>query len=180
VPRPPRDIAPGIFHVTVHSVRETALFRDDVDRIRFLSELARVTALVKWTCVAFCLMRTHYHLILDVDYGAMPRGMKALNFRYAAAFNARHRTRGHVTERRYYAGRVHDDPQLLASFKYVVRNPVTAGLCEQPQDWPWSSYRGTVGLAPAFPFVDASHVLGLLGSSPERAVAALRRYVEES
>src|SRR4051812_18386656 len=179
MPRPPRDTAPGVFHVTVHSVRDTELFRDDIDRTRFLAELARATALLDWTCVSFCLMRTHYHLIIDVPADAMPRGMKALNFRYAAAFNARHRTRGHVTERRYNANRIHDDGQLLTTFRYVARNPVTAGICDRPQDWPWSSYAGTVGLAPAQSFVDASCVLAQFDAPLEFAIARLRRYVED-
>jgi putative transposase len=165
--------------VTVHSVRDTALFRDDVDRVRFLAELARVVAAALWTCISFCLMRTHYHLIIDVPDDSMPPGMKALNFRYAMAFNARHRTRGHVTEARYGSKRIHDEAHLLAAFRYVALNPVLARICERPQDWPWSSYAGTIGAAPAHSFVDASAVLSLFGASHEFAIARLRQYVEE-
>lgn len=179
MPRPPRDVAAGIFHVTTHSVRDTELFRDDIDRMRFLSELARATARVSWTCIGFCLMRTHYHLLLDASDGALPKGMQALNFRYAVSFNARHRTRGHVTERRYHADRIKDESHLLAAFRYVMRNPVAAGICDRPQDWPWSSYAGTVELGPAHSFVDGNRVLGLFDGPREIAIAQLRAYVEK-
>jgi putative transposase len=92
-------------------------------------------------------MRTHYHLILDVDDGALARGMHALNFRYAVLFNERHRMRGHVHGARYGSTRLDDDPELLRAFRYVARNPVEANICDSPTDWPWSSYASAVGLA---------------------------------
>ncbi|HZD87831.1 MAG TPA: hypothetical protein VE088_07490, partial [Gaiellaceae bacterium] len=87
-----RDVAPGVFHVWAHSVRDEALFRDDLDRMAFLRELARAGAKAGWRCIAYCLMDTHYHLILEVDAGVLPDGMHSLNFRYACWFNQRHGT----------------------------------------------------------------------------------------
>jgi putative transposase len=174
-----RDTEAGTFHVTSHSVRDTALFRNDLDRMRFIRELATATASAGWTCVAYCLMTTHYHLLLDVDDDVLPLGMHALNFRYASAFNARHRTRGHVLERRYSAERIFGAHHLLYAFRYIVRNPVAARLCDLPQEWPWSSYAATVGLAEPQPFVDGSLILEWFGGTHEIAVARLREFVEE-
>ena len=177
--RPLRDIEPGIFHVTCHGVRDTSLFRDDIDRLRFLTELAAVCARPGWTCVQYCLMTTHFHLLVDVEEGVLPPAMQQLNFRYACAFNARHGTRGHVLERRYNAGRLRSEQHLLAAFRYIARNPVVARLCARPQDWPWSSYAATVGLADPISFIDASRVLSLFGAVREIAIGLLREYVEE-
>jgi hypothetical protein len=75
MPRPPRDLAPGLFHVYTHSVwAADALFRDDDDRLTFVRELARTTARTGWRCLSFCLMGTHYHLIVDVDTGVLAKG----------------------------------------------------------------------------------------------------------
>jgi REP element-mobilizing transposase RayT len=177
--RPPRDIDPGIFHVTCHGVRDTALFRDDIDRVRFLTELAAATARAGWTCIEFCQMTTHFHLLVDVDAGILPIAMQRLNFRYACAFNTRHGTRGHVLERRYSAGRIASERHLLAAFRYIARNPVVAKLCMRPQEWPWSSYAATVGLADPIAFVDASCVLRVFGGPIEVAIGLLRDFVEE-
>ena len=98
-----------------------------------------------------CLMRTHYHLILSVEDGVLPRGMHALNFRYACAFNQRHDSRGHVQAARYGSRRIEDDDALMYAFRYVARNPVEAGLCADPADWPWSSYAATIGKAEPIP-----------------------------
>jgi REP-associated tyrosine transposase len=178
--RRPRDTDAGTFHVYVHSVwAADALFRDDEDRLMFLRELARATARVGWTCIAFCLMTTHYHLIVDVDSGALPKGMHSLAFRYAMWFNDRHAMKGHVQGRRYGARRIVDEPDLLNVYKYVARNPVEAMLCTSPAEWPWSSYAAAVGLAPAQPLADPTSVLGCFEGPLELARAALRRHVEE-
>lgn len=176
--RRPRDTEPGIFHVFTHAVwAADALYRDDADRMRFLRELSLATEKTAWRCLAYCLMGTHYHLLLDVDANVLARGMHSLNFRYAAGFNARHSMRGHVLGTRYNANRIDGEAELLWRFRYVVLNPVEAGLCERPEDWPWSSYAATIGLAPRQPFVDDSLVLSCLDGPREVAASRLRRYV---
>jgi putative transposase len=180
MPRPPRDVAPGLFHVFTHSVwAADALFRDDDDRLNFLRELALAGARTGWTCLGYCLMTTHYHLVLEVGTGALPQGMHSLNFRYASWFNFRHAMKGHVHGRRYGSRRIVDDDDLLEAYKYVARNPVEAGLCRRPEDWPWSSYRAAIGLAKGESFVNPIAVLAAFDAPLEIARARLRRFVEE-
>jgi hypothetical protein len=176
--RAPRDVAAGLFHVTCHSVWTSELFRDDLDRVEFLRELAAVVRRFTWTCVGYCLMGTHVHLILEVGSGTLADGMQELNTRYACRFNRRHGLRGHVFGGRYGSNRIHDDAQLFATFKYDMKNPEKAGLCESAADWPWSSYRGTIGIGELASFVDPAPVLRLFGGSRETACARLREYVE--
>jgi REP element-mobilizing transposase RayT len=180
MPRPPRDTRAGVFHVFTHCVwAAPALFRDDLSRTAFLRELARVTRCFEWTCIGFCLMRTHYHLMLDVPDKALPVGMQSLNFRYAIDFNQRYGMRGHVQFARYGAVRIRSDSQLLTAYKYIVRNPVEAGLCSNCEDWPWSSYASSVGLTEPHSFVDPTRVLQPLDSDRESAAAQLRAFVTE-
>ena len=47
------------------------------------------------------------------------------------------------------------DAHLVAGIRYVVRNPIEAGICERASQWPFSSYRATVGLAEAPPWLQA-------------------------
>lgn len=180
MPRALRDVDPGLFHVYAHSVwAADALFRDDEDRLTFLRELARATSRVGWTCLGYCLMTTHYHLVLDVGADVLPKGMHSLNFRYASSFNARHAMKGHVHGRRYGARRLTDETDLLDAFKYVARNPVEAMLCKRPEQWRWSSYAATIGLADQDSFVDPGRVLRCFRDPLEFARAELRRFVEE-
>jgi REP-associated tyrosine transposase len=170
-----------MFHVFTHCVwAAPAHFRDDIDRLDFLRELARVTAKTQWKCVAFCLMTTHYHLIVDVSDGVLPTAMHALNLSYARDFNRRHGLRGHVQFRRYGSRRIHDDAELLNTHRYVARNPVDAGVCERPEEWQWSSYSGTIGIADQHSFIDPAPLLRCFKWPDIDPVAALRAHVEKT
>jgi putative transposase len=180
MPRPPRDVGPGFFHVYTHAVwAADALFRDDDDRRTFLREPTLAGSRTGWTCLGYCLMTTHYHLVLEVGTGVLPRGMHSLNFRYASWFNFRHAMKGHVHGRRYGARRLVDEDDLLGAYKYMARNPVEAGLCRLPEDWPWSSYRAAIGLTRGESFVDPRAVLAAFAAPLEVSRARLRRFVEE-
>lgn len=100
--------------------------------------LGRVVATHEWTCHAFCLMTTHYHLIVETERSRLSRGMQVLNGRYAQLFNERHDRDGHLFRARYSVYVVDDEAGLEASCLYVLENPVRAGLCEKPSEWPWS------------------------------------------
>lgn len=174
MPRAPRPTAAGIYHVAVSAPSGSKLFAGAEDWLRFTAELARTTLFEHWTCICFCLLTTHYHLVVDVDEGRLPPTMKKLNWHYARSVNARREGRGHVVGGRYLSVPVSDTDQLLTVFRYVARNPVEAGLCAQPQDWPWSSYAGSVGLERGFTFVDSSVVVDELDGRVEQ----LRDFVE--
>ena len=148
--------------------------------LKFLRELAVAARNHTWSCLSYCLMSTHVHLILEVADESLPAGMQQLNTRYACGYNQRHRLRGHVFAGRYDAKRIRDDAQLAATYSYDANNPVKAGLCESAADWPWSTYSGTVELGELASFVDADQILRLFGGNREGAIACLRAYVEQS
>jgi len=175
MPRALRDKAAGTFHVYTRCVYAApTLYRDDVDRIEFLRHLAATTVKTGWTCVAYCLMTTHYHLIVDVDDGVLPVAMHRLNLGYARAFNVRHGMKGHVQFRMYGASRIRSDGDLLFRYRYVARNPVRAGICATAAEWAWSSFAAAAGDCEAQPFVDDERVLEFFSSRDE-----LRRYVDD-
>lgn len=156
------------------------LYRDDVDRLEFLRHLARVADEPGWTCLAYCLMRSHYHLLVRVEDGVLPRAMHRLNLAYARHYNRRYELRGHVQFRRYGARRLHDGYELAIAFSYLANNPVNARLCASAADWPWSSYAGTVGLKGLASFVNPSEVVAALGEVGIDPRAALRVFVERA
>jgi putative transposase len=180
MPRAHRDRAAGIFHVTSHAVRSTELFADGIDRVAFLTELARVAWRYDWTVIGFCQMTTHYHLVVETPDDSLPLGMHDLNFRYATRFNSRHRLRGHVLEGRYYSSRITTEPHLLAVYRYVARNPVQAGLCDAPDQWPWGSYGALRVPSESFTFVDATRVIGCFGRHADTGLAQLQAFVDSA
>ncbi len=177
MPRPKRDIAPGTFHVSSHSVWSSVLFRDDIDRMSFVTDLAATTAKLGWKCSSVCLLSNHYHALVETFDESLPIGMKRLNLGHATRFNARHKLRGHVFDGRYWSKRIRSEAQLLTAFRYIARNPVEAGLCRSSGDWPWSSYRALAEPVETFTFVDHTPVTDCWKPA-ETAIVQLRRYVE--
>jgi len=179
MPRRPRDTSAGLFHVYAHGLwAAPSLFREDRDRSEFLRHLAYAMAKTNSICVAYCVMTAHYHLILQVDDGSLPAAMHLVNRRYARYHNWAYALRGHVLFDRYGSRRIVDQLDLLDTFTYLARNPVTAGMCEEPAHYVFSSYAATVRLVDGSSFVDASAVLAGVGRLAGDPVAALRRRVE--
>ena len=135
--------------------------------------LERVVRRHELRCLAYCLMPNHYHLVLEAS-GSLSDAMKALNGRYALRFNRRHHRDAHLFKNRFGAVVQDSGPQLLWTLRYTVRNPVESGLCAQPDEWPWSSYRACAGLEPAPPFLDLACVLAYFGDEAAMAMARFR------
>jgi REP-associated tyrosine transposase len=139
VARAPRsDLQDAIYHVVNRGVDHSAIYRDDVDRKTFLTLLGSAVRRCGWTCHAYCLMTTHYHLVVETDRPGLSRGMHLLNGGYAQAFNERHLRPGHLFGGRYSVYVIDREEHLEASCEYVLENPVRAGLCRTVEEWAWS------------------------------------------
>jgi putative transposase len=179
MPRPPRVVVPGAFyHVFARGNRKGGIIADDHDRATFFRIVAEVVARRSWSCISYCLMTNHYHFLVETPNGNLSAGMHALNGRYANAFNRRHGLSGHVFERRFGAVAAESNWHLLELCRYIVLNPVRAGLCSHPGAWPWSSYLACVGASRPEPFLDAERLLGFFGSEPARARRSFQSFVE--
>ena len=156
MPRRPREELEGaIHHVFARGNDRRDIYVDDVDRRIYLVTLGRVTRRQRWRCL-----------------GA---GMQRLHGDYAHIFNARHGRCGHVFQGRFGSVRMATDEQLWAAAAYIALNPVTAGLCNAPEEWPWSSHRSTIEARHRPAWLDVAHLLshfeGLGGDSLQRYLA---------
>jgi REP element-mobilizing transposase RayT len=144
--RPPRLQEPGeVFHVTARGVRRQAIFFDDRDYRLYLNLLARTNSRYAWLVLAYCLMPNHVHLVVSLRERCLSAAMHRQHGLYARRFNERHLLTGHTFEARFRSRRIEDDADLVGVMRYVAVNPVEAGLCDDPLDWPWSSHRAVAG-----------------------------------
>ena len=165
----------ALYHVTARGDRREDIFEDDADRQMFLSTLEQVITQFNWLCHAWCLMDNHYHLMIQTPDGNLSKGMRQLNGVYTQASNRRHRRVGHLFQGRFKAILVDSDAYLLELTRYVVLNPVRAGMVKKPDNWLWSSYRASVGLDPAAPWLEVD---GLLAQFGKRRSLAQQRYAQ--
>jgi REP element-mobilizing transposase RayT len=173
--RPLRIEFPGaLYHVTSRGNARQPIFLDDRDRSFFLDRLGEAVRSHGWHCHSYCLMPNHYHLLVETPEPNLSRGMRRLNGRYSQRFNRRHDRVGHVLQGRFHAVLVQRETHFLEVARYIVLNPVRAGLVASAEAYPWSSLRVTLGLEPAPPWHDANTILSQFGSR-----ARYRAYVAE-
>jgi REP element-mobilizing transposase RayT len=136
-----RDLPDGHFHVVARGVDGCRVYRDDDDRRAFLGLLGATLTRTRLEAHALCLMGTHYHLVVEGLVTELSRLLHRVNGTYAQAFNERHRRFGHLFADRFSARAIGSEEHLAEACRYVVLNPVRAGLVETPADWPWTHSR---------------------------------------
>jgi REP element-mobilizing transposase RayT len=119
-------------------VAKSQIFRDDFDRAAFREQLIRTGQRYALRYDAWCLMTTHFHLVAAASRPALSAAMHRLNGLYAQRFNLRYERRGHLFENRFSAWVLDTEEHWENACRYVLNNPVEAGLCARAEQWPWS------------------------------------------
>ena len=169
----------ALYHLTCRGNERKAIFKDDTDRQLFLSTLAKVVRRFHWLCHAYCLMDNHYHLVVETPNANLSNGMRQLNGVYTQAYNRRHRRVGHVFQGRFKGILVQKESHFLEVCRYVVLNPVAAGMVKHPGEWAWSSYRATSGRSAVPDDLTVDDVLGQFGARRGAAQQKYREFVSE-
>jgi REP element-mobilizing transposase RayT len=156
--------------------RKSTLFHDDEDCHRFLQTVDGAVASYQLRVLAICLMVNHYHLVLETPRSNLSDAMQYVNGVFAQRSNRRYGQTGHVFEARFRSLIIQRESYLLRATRYVVRNPVRAGLVSDPGAWPWSSYRATAGLEPTPRWLDVEWIREAF--SVDSLVVARQRYVD--
>jgi putative transposase len=181
MPRAPRlQVAGGVYHVISRGNRRQTVFHDDTDYACFIELLETVVRRYGWRCHGYCLMPNHFHLLIETPEPNISEGMQRLNSRYAQWFNRRYGYTGHLFQGRFYGRLVESAYHLLELARYVVANPVRAGLCSHAGEWKWSSYRAVVGEVKRATFLTVGWLLGQFGRDPQRARETFRQFVRDA
>lgn len=165
--RLPRLTAPGYVHHVIHrGHNKQPILRTAAD-FEFLLAVLRECSRAQDVAVhAYVLMPSHFHLLLTPKSAqALPLLMKELGRRYAQYFNRQHGSTGSVWEGRYRCAIIEAQTYLLASMVSLDLNPVRAGVCDAPTNYPWSSHGHYAGLRDD-PIITAHEALWAMGNTP--------------
>ena len=178
--RPLRIEYPGaVYHVTSRGNARQSIFLDDADRQVFLKILGHVIGKYNWLCHAYCLLDNHYHLLLETPDPNLALGMRQLNGVYTQRVNRRHNRVGHVFQGRYKAILVEKNEHLLELCRYIVLNPVRAGMVSDPRKWNWSSYQATAYAVKPPSFLAVDWILSQFAKKKNTARASYRKFVDD-
>lgn len=169
----------AVYHVTARGNERKAIVQDDDDRVRFIQTVAAMVEQYQVLCHAWVLMDNHYHLLIETPQANLSRAIRHLNGVYTQAYNRRHHRVGHLFQGRFTAILVEKEAYLLELCRYVVLNPVRAGIVKHPKEWSWSSYRATAGEERIPEGLTVDWLLGQWGRQRGRAQSAYRQFVRE-
>jgi putative transposase len=173
------EFAGALYHLTSRGDGREDIYLKDSDRRLFLDVLGNVCERFNWTVHAYCLMSNHYHLVVETPDGNLSKGMRQINGVYTQSFNKVYARVGHVFQGRYKAILVQKEAYLLELARYVVLNPVRAGMVRDPGEWPWSSYRAMFDPAHAPEWLETRWILSAFGETESDAVKRYAQFVAD-
>ena len=140
--RPLRITYPGAFyHITSRGNERKAVFKSKRDREKFLEYLESATQRYDAQIHTYCMMDTHYHLLLETPSGNLSQIMRHINGAYTTYFNVKRGRSGHLFQGRYKAIVVDIDQYAKELSRYIHLNPVRAKMVETLEEYEWSSYK---------------------------------------
>ena len=178
--RPLRIDYPNAWHHVMNRARRGQdLFVDKADYQQFIDLLQEITELFKVNVAAYCLMPTHYHLMLQTPDANLSRCMRHLNGVYTQRYNVSHRCDGTLFRGRYKSILVDADNYLLQLVRYIHRNPLAAGLVKRLDQYVWSSHKGYLSKAKKWNWLYKHFVLDMLTTQINSQIQVYRQFMAQ-
>ena len=174
MPRRPRVFVAGAwYHVYCRVARGEQTFAEPREAAALVDVIRGVKREHGFGVAAWCVMATHYHVVVRAGRVPLWRSMRLIQGRFARRHNRRHRLLGPFWQSRYQAIVVEDERYLQQVVIYVHLNPVVAKLANDPSRYRWSGHREILGRV-GEPLADVDETLALFGSG---RASARRAYV---
>ena len=176
--RPLRITYPGAFyHVTSRGNERKDIFKSRCDREKFLEYFESAAKRYDAVIHVFCLMDTHYHLLLETPTGNLPQIMRHINGAYTTYFNVKRGRSGHLFQGRYKAILVDIDEYAKELSRYIHLNPVRTKMVKTPEEYEWSSYQFYIGEKKPPEWLYRDFILGYFGKKVSIAQKEYHKFV---
>ena len=178
--RPLRIDYPNAWHHVMNRARRGQdLFVDKADYQQFIDLLQEITDLFNVNVAAYCLMPTHYHLMLQTPDANLSRCMRHLNGVYTQRYNVSHSCDGTLFRGRYKSILVDADNYVLQLVRYIHRNPLKAGLVKRLDQYVWSSHKGYLSKAKKWNWLYKHFVLDMLTTQINSQIQIYRQFMAQ-
>ncbi|MDA3788403.1 MAG: transposase [Desulfobacula sp.] len=179
--RKPRIHYPGaIYHVMLRGNAKQTIFHNDEECRYFEDILAQGLEQYSLILHAYCWMKNHVHMALQVKDKPLSKLMQNLSQRYTHWFNKRYGRVGHLFQGRYKAILVDKDAYLLELIRYIHLNPVRANIVIDPIDYPLSSHEAYIGHVQSPSWLIVDRCLGQFGKTKSVARAAYLHFMGQA
>ena len=131
----------GIYHIMLRGVNKQQIFEEKEDYEKFIQILKECKEISKFELYAYCLMGNHVHLMVRVEKEPLETVFRRIGSRFVYWYNIKYERHGHLFQDRYKSEPIDDDAYFVVALRYILRNPVKAGLCDNPKEYQYSSYK---------------------------------------
>ena len=146
MPRSARKISgTNIYHVMLRGINRQDIFEEEEDFLRFLAVLKECKEISGFELYAYCLMTNHVHLLIKTGKEPLDLIFKRIGSRFVYWYNLKYRRTGHLFQDRFKSEAVENDSYFLTVLRYIMQNPMKAGLEKTPGSYPWNSYKCYAG-----------------------------------
>lgn len=167
----------ALYHITSRGNERKDIFIDGADYDKFLSYFEQVVLRYKPIVYCYCVMKNHYHLLIETPQPNLSRLMRDLNGAYTIYFNRRRKRSGHLFQGRYKAILVDKESYLLELSRYIHLNPVRAKIAKTPEEHKYSSVNYYFSDKQA-PFgLNAEFILSQFGNNKKDAREEYKKFV---
>ena len=176
--RKPRIHYPGaIYHVMLRGNAKWAIFHKDEEYRHFENILAQGLEQYSVILHAYCWMKNHVHMALQVKDQSLSKLMQNVSQRYTHWFNKRYDRVGHLFQGRYKAILVDKDAYLSELIRYIHLNPVRANIVTAPIDYLSSSHAAYAGHVQRPFWLTVERGLGQFGQTESAARVAYLHFM---
>jgi len=160
-------------------IRGESIFQGQGDYLCFIDLLKETAEMWSLRVGAYCLMPSHYHLLIQTPDANLSRCMRHLNGVYTQRFNRSHLTDGQLFQGRYKSILVEAESYLLDIIRYIHRNPLEAGVVGRLNMYPWSSHKGYLSGAKKWDWLYKDFILPLFSKDKTDSLKGYRAFISK-
>ena len=130
----------GIYHIVLRGINQQAIFEDDEDCEKMLQTLSDLKEICGYGLFAYCIMKNHCHILLKEGPEELDQIFKRFGPRYVHWYNTKYKRVGHLFQSRFWSEAIENDRHFFAVLRYIHKNPIKAGMCDDLHEYRWSSF----------------------------------------
>ena len=172
----------ALHHVMARGIEKSAIFRNDSDRVQFVTRIERCVIETGVSIYAWALMSNHIHLLIRTKGIPLSKFMQKLLTGHANYYNKQHDRVGHLFQNRYKSILVQTENYLLKLVRYIHLNPLEAGIvsdCRMLKIYPWTGHPGLIHPG-YYPWQETTQVLNMFSGNKTDKIKQYEKFIEES
>ena len=144
--RQPRSHATtSLFHVITQGNNKNYIFDRPEDIKYYIKIMYQLQKEHDIEIIAYCIMNNHTHALIRTEsISELSKFMLKLNSKYAIYYNKKYKQVGYVFRDRFKSEVICDENHFYNCIHYIYNNPVRAGICKHPMDYPYSNYKANL------------------------------------